>query len=341
MLVNHLSNQKDLFQISSGYAKKISKKKINQFKFIDLFAGIGGFRLGFEEKFFKCVFSSEWDEFAVKTYYENFKEKPFGDINDIEPNKIPDFHILTAGFPCQPFSSIGLRKGFEHKTQGTLFYNIAKILKVKKPICFVLENVPGLLTHKSGKLNTIDVITNTLQELGYEVNLDVLNSSDFKVPQIRKRVYLVGFLKKYFKRPTEFRFPNPKKEKVFVNSILEKNVNGYEISKHLQKTYIYKKDDGRPLVVNRNSKTLSKTLVSTYHKIQRLTSTSVEDGKTGLRLLTENECKKLMGFPDNFKIPVSRTQMYRQLGNAVVVPVVKELSKEVLKVLSNIYLIKK
>ena len=145
MFINHLSNQNDLFEVPSGYSKKSLKKNIKHFKFIDLFAGIGGLRLGFEGKLFKCVFSSEWDKHAVETYYENFKEKPFGDINDIEPDDIPDFHVLTAGFPCQPFSSFGLRKGFEHKTQGTLFYNIVTILQSKEPVCFVLENVPGLL----------------------------------------------------------------------------------------------------------------------------------------------------------------------------------------------------
>ncbi len=341
MFINHLSEQNNLFEIASGYSNKLIKKKIKNYKFIDLFAGIGGFRLGFENNFSKCVFSSEWDKHSVQTYYDNFGEKPFGDINDIEPDDIPNFHVLTAGFPCQPFSSFGLRKGFEHKTQGTLFYNIVKILQSKEPVCFVLENVPGLLTHKSGRLKTIDIMTDTLQELGYEVNLGVLDASDFKVPQIRKRVFLVGFLKKYFNKPTNFKFPKPKKEKVFVNSILEKNVKGYEISKHLQKTYIYKKNDGRPLVVNGRSKILSKTLVSTYHKIQRLTSTFVQDGKTGLRLLTVNECKRLMGFPDSFIVTVSRTQMYRQFGNAVVVPVVKELSKEVFKVLSTVFTIQK
>ena len=172
------------------------------YSFIDLFAGIGGIRIAFERSNAKCVFSSEWDLNAQKTYEANFHEKPMGDITQINPSDIPDFDILTGGFPCQPFSMIGKREGFTHKTQGTLFFYIAEILRIKKPAVFLLENVPGLLTHDNGK--TYKVIMETLDELGYDVKTTVLNSADFSVPQNRKRLYFVGFKKEL---KTDFHFP--------------------------------------------------------------------------------------------------------------------------------------
>jgi len=340
MLINHIKNQHNLSFKNSEYAKKKINKKINKFKFIDLFAGIGGFRLGFSNSISQCVFSSEWDKYAAKTYEENFNEKPFGDINDISVNDIPDFDILLGGFPCQPFSKIGLREGFKHKTQGSLFFNIAKIIEKKNPSCFVLENVTGLLTHRTNKKLTIDEITDVLTDLNYEVHLGMLDSSEFGVPQIRKRVYIVGFNKKLFAEQTSFKFPKGKNKKKYMNDIIEIDAKGYGISKHLQKSYIFKFNDNKPQIIDNKSKEFAKTLCSSYHKIQRLTGTFVKDGNTGLRLLTENECKELMGFPRKFKFPVSRTQMYRQLGNAVVVPVIKEISKEIFEVLQTVYKIK-
>lgn len=330
--------QNNLFSISSAeYSNNdVQPKVIDRFKFIDLFAGIGGFRLGFESERMECVFSSEWDKYARKTYHANFDELPTGDINEISiKNDIPEFDVLLGGFPCQPFSKIGLGEGFEHKSQGNLFFNITNIIKNKRPASFVLENVTGLLNHMSEDRKTIDIMLDTLTELGYEVNLGMLNAADFGVPQNRRRVFFVGFDKEIFTKPTNFTFPKPAKNKVFINEILEHNLTGYDISEHLQKSYIYKKDDGKPQVVDKKSKVIAGTLVSTYHKIQRLTGTFVKDGQTGLRLLSELECKKLMGFPSDFNFPVSRTQMYRQLGNAVVVPVVKSLAVEVEKILQT------
>lgn len=312
-------------------AKK--RKKKPQFTFIDLFAGIGGTRLGFEAANGECVFTSEWDVHAQKTYLANFGDTPNGDITKIEAKDIPDFDILLAGFPCQPFSSIGLRKGFEHATQGTLFYDIARIIKTKRPKAFLLENVPGLRNHDGGK--TFEVIVKTLKELGYNVADQVLDSSEFGVPQQRKRVYIVGFRNDLVDNDFEFKYPKGSKKVVNIGDFLESNAQGYSISEHLQKNYLFKKDDGRPKIIDNTTKGYVKTLVSSYHKIQRLTGTFVKDGDTGLRLFTQNECKALMGFPKDYVVPVSRTQMYRQFGNSVVVPVIEAVAKEMAKVLKN------
>ena len=298
----------------------------NNYRFIDLFAGIGGMRLAFEATGATCVFSSEWDKYAQKTYEANFDVLPEGDITLIHETDVPKFDILLAGFPCQPFSSIGKREGFKHKTQGTLFYDVARIIDHHKPKAFLLENVAGLLTHDDGR--TFNTIISTLTELGYEVNYQVLDASDFGVPQKRERIYIVGFNRSKVKS-ADFLFPRPKKSKVGIGKFIEKGRTDLSISKHLQKVYIYKLDDGRPEVVNSKSDFPVKTLVASYHKIQRLTGTFVADGPTGLRLLSENECKAVMGYPKTFKIPVSRTQMYRQFGNSVAVPVVKAVARSI------------
>lgn len=295
-----------------------------ELRFIDLFAGIGGTRIGFQRAGAKCVFSSEWDKDCQKTYEANFNEIPHGDIYKIEAEDIPDFDILVGGFPCQPFSSIGKREGFNHKTQGTLFHEISRILNTKKPKSFLLENVKGLTTHDKG--NTFKVILEILEK-DYWVFYKILDSSNFGVPQHRERIYIIGFRKNFFKERPNFHIPESNGKTSYINEFLEYGVDGYSISEHLQKSYLFKKDDGRPKIIDKNSKEQVKTLVSTYHKIQRLTGTFVKDGKTGLRLFTVNECKAIMGFPKEFKVPVSRTQMYRQFGNSVAVPVIEELAK--------------
>jgi len=301
-------------------------------RFIDLFAGIGGTRLGFERAGIKCIFSSEWDKDCQKTYETNFGDKPYGDITKIEAEDIPSFDILVGGFPCQPFSSIGKREGFNHKTQGTLFHEVVRILEQKKPVSFLLENVKGLTNHDKG--NTFKVVIETLEK-NYWVFYKILDSANFGVPQHRERIYIIGFRKDRFKERPKFEIPESNGEISYINEFLEKNVEGYSISEHLQKSYLFKKNDGRPKIVDKDSKEQIKTLVSTYHKIQRLTGTFVRDGKTGLRLLTENECKAIMGFPKDFKIPVSRTQMYRQFGNSVAVPVIESIAKEMVTLLIN------
>jgi len=325
--------KRQLIQDNLGFEPTRKPTGNSGFTFIDLFAGIGGTRIAFENNGNKCVFSSEWDTNCQKTYKANFGEIPHGDITKIKPEEIPDFDILVGGFPCQPFSSIGKRQGFMHKTQGTLFYDIARIIKTKKPKAFLLENVPGLLTHDEGK--TFETIFKTLEELDYQVFYKVLDSSDYGLPQVRKRIYIVGFRKDLSENAIDFEYPKAHKEKAYINKHLEKNMVGYSISKHLQDNYLFKVDDGRPQIVDHTSKVQVKTLVSTYHKIQRLTGTFVKDGETGLRLLTVNECKAIMGFPEDFIVPVSRTQMYRQFGNSVAVPAVQAVAKNITKILKS------
>ena len=350
--------QMDFFDIMKTEMKKdvpFPPPKHPKFTFIDLFAGIGGFRIAIQRCGGQCVFSSEWDAAAQKTYAANFGEVPYGDITKEETRRaIPDeFDILCGGFPCQPFSSIGKRQGFEHPTQGTLFFHIQKILHDKRPKAFILENVPGLVTHQGGQtLQTIkDVLRN---ELGYTMDYKVLNSADFGVPQYRKRLYIIGFrgdLPVYVrgedaqrgidvaadgrteKGNVVFKFPVGKfaKDHQGFGQFVERDAAGPSISKYLQKTYIFKADDGHPEVVDERFDRPVKTLCASYHKIQRLTGTFVRGGETGLRLLTESECKHIMGFPQNYIIPVSRTSMYHQFGNSVAVPVIDELAHQLVK----------
>lgn len=303
-----------------------------KFTFIDLFAGIGGFRLAMQNLGGKCIYSSEWDKEAKKTYKANFGETPFGDITkETTKSYIPDnFDVLCAGFPCQAFSIAGKRGGFED-TRGTLFFDVAEIIKRKKPKAIFLENVKGLVTHDNGK--TLDVILNTLEELDYAVHVKIINAKNFGVPQNRERIFIIGFNKDKVGNYNVFNFPESTQE-VFINNFIENNVEGYDISEHLQKSYLLKKDDGKPQIIDINSKIQVKTLVSTYHKIQRLTGTFVKDGKTGLRLLSISECKAIMGFPNNFIVPVSRTQAYRQFGNSVAVPAIQATANEILKKLN-------
>jgi DNA (cytosine-5)-methyltransferase 1 len=316
------------------------------FVFADLFAGIGGFRIALESIGGKCIFSSEWDKYAQMTYKANFGDIPNGDITQINPSSIPDIDILTAGFPCQPFSSIGKREGFEHPTQGTLFYDVVKILKEKKPKAFILENVEGLVTHDKGK--TLRIILDTLAvsingqylvfsqpDVRYHIFWRILDAKDYGVPQVRKRIFIVGISEDISRDVPNFEFPVPIPHKAFIGSYVEENVNGYSISKHLQESYLFKLDDGKPELIDRDSKIQIKTLCSTYHKIQRLTGTFVKGGETGIRLLSENECKSIMGYPLSFIIPVSRTQMYRQFGNSVAVPVVRQVAINLVASLKN------
>lgn len=321
-------NKKCLHLIKSGMISE-SRKSVevmeNKLKFIDLFAGIGGLRKAFEDDKTVAVFSSEWDRFAQRTYKENYGELPEGDITKIDATDIPSHDVLLAGFPCQPFSMIGKREGFDHTTQGTLFFDVLRIIKHHEPKMILLENVQGLLTIQNGE--TFKIIKEALIEAGYNVFNKVLDAQDFGLAQVRKRVVIVGFKKEL--NITKFHFPQgnglPKKA---VGEILEENPQGYSISKHLQKSYLFKKDDGKPQVVDKDSNIQVKTLVASYHKIQRLTGTFVKGGETGVRLLSELECKRLMGFPDDFIIPVSRTQMYRQFGNSVAVPMMKSVADE-------------
>ena len=212
-----------------------------------------------------------------------------------------------------------------------------KVLKEKKPKAFILENVEGLVTHDKGKslriiLDTLAVSINgqylvfSQPDVRYHIFWRILDAKDYGVPQVRKRIFIVGISEDISRDVPSFEFPVPIPHKEFIGTYVEENVNGYSISKHLQESYLFKLDDGKPELIDRNSKIQIKTLCSTYHKIQRLTGTFVKGGETGIRLLSENECKSIMGYPLSFIIPVSRTQMYRQFGNSVAVPVVRQVA---------------
>ena len=231
-------------------------------------------------------------------------------------------------------SVIGQRKGFEHPTQGTLFFEIVKILsRPTQPRAFLLENVKGLTHHDSGR--TWQVIRETLDSIGYDLVFDkVLDAAHYGVPQKRERIYIIGFLKELGLSAADFKLPKAQSP-IGVGQFVESGISDRSISEHLQKSYIYKKPDGRPEIIDQKSNFPVKTLVSSYHKVQRLTGTFVSDGPTGLRLLTEKECKAIMGFPEDFRVPVSRTQMYRQFGNSVAVPVVRMLAKEIKRLLDQ------
>lgn len=305
-------------------------------RYIDLFAGIGGTRLGFSDyghdKDTKCVFASEWDKFAQKTYHADFGMMPKGDISKISAKEIPKFDVLLAGFPCQPFSAIGKRQGFKNPTQGTCFFDVLRIIRYHHPKAFLLENVAGLLTIQRHK--TFHLIEKLLKNSGYQVKYRVLQATNFGLAQNRQRVIIVGIRNDIdcnnFYIPTHNNKPI-----VYIRDILQDDPDGYSISKRLQHNYLFKKDDGYPYVVDKSTKGFTKTLNASYHKIQRITGTFVKGGKTGLRLLSRIECKRLQGFPDNFKMPVSRTQMYRQLGNSVPVPMIKAVSDQLKKTLKE------
>lgn len=316
----------------------------DKLKFIDLFAGIGGTRIGFEDAGCECVFSSEWDKFSQETYLANFGDKPLGDIRGIESSRIPDHNILVAGFPCQPFSIAGVSKkralgkpdGFDDSTQGTLFFEIKRILQEKRPDAFLLENVKNLRSHDKGR--TFEVILNVLEnELGYTVYKEVINGKTY-VPQNRERIYLAGF-----KENVLFKFPEhqPKTQPKF-RDILEKEVpDKYTLTDHLwQYLQDYaekhrKKGNGFGYGLT-DLDGISRTLSARYHK-DGSEILIPQNGKNPRRL-TPHECANLMGFtqlrPD-FKIPVSDTQAYRQFGNSVVVPLIYDIAESILDALTT------
>ena len=302
-----------------------------RFRFIDLFAGIGGIRIPFEELGGKCVFSSEWDGFAQQTYEANFGEIPHGDITEIDEKDIPKHDLLVAGFPCQAFSQAGLKKGFKD-TRGTMFFEIQRILDHHKPNALLLENVKGLRGHDKGK--TFKVIVLILNELGYQtLESKVLNAKDFGLPQNRERILIVGY-----KNHVNFQFPKPPKVETKVGDILDKRVsNKYTISNQMwesakrRKEYYQKKGYGFGFsLFNRNSEYTS-TISARYYKDGA--EIWIDQKNKNPRKLTPNEARKLQGFPEGFKIPVSDSQAYKQFGNAVPVPVIREIAKRMVNYL--------
>ena len=321
------------------------KKEIS---FIDLFAGIGGIRLGFEKNGFECIFSSEFNKFCAETYFENFGEIPAGDITKINAKNIPTHDVLCAGFPCQPFSAAGEKEGFED-TRGTLFFDILRIIKEKKPNVVFLENVKNLKYHDEGK--TLQIILNKLKQLGYFISWEVLNSKDFGVPQTRERIIIVASRKKPFdfskikhsnkivkikdivnegeqfdyltqkeytiidkkhqvRQKTGLMFVGYRNKPIRITGV---RPNTHHLSRvHKQCNRIYSSDGVHP--------TISSTEISgRYHILH----------KNKVRKLTLNECFKLMGFNEKFKRPCPRAEQYRQIGNSVAIPMIEAVAKEI------------
>lgn len=310
-------------------------------RFIDLFCGIGGFRIAFERAGCECVWSCDWDKYSQQTYAANFGEKPYGDINSIDVADIPKHDILCAGFPCQPFSiagvskklSLGRKHGFEDEKQGNLFFSIEKILHHHRPSAFVLENVKNLMSHDRGR--TFDIIYRTLHDkLGYTVYTKIIDARSV-VPQHRERIFLVGF-----KPWRYFEFPSFPKHGPSLESVLEKRVDEkYTLSDHLWK---YLRDYAEKHKAAGNG--FGYGLVTGSDTARTLSARYYKDGSEILicqgrsknpRRLTPRECALLMGYPPDFRIPVSDTQAYRQFGNSVVVPVVERIAESVLNALER------
>lgn len=297
-------------------------------RFIDLFAGIGGMRTPFDELGCKCVFSCDWDKDAQNAYEDNFGERPAGDITKVEASDVPDHDILLAGFPCQAFSIIGKMNGFQD-TRGTLFFDIARILKEKRPSVFLLENVKMLVNHQKGQ--TFRVILDHLHNLGYFVQWKVLNALDFGLPHKRERVFIVGFLENY-----DFQFPKGKPgEYRPLSEILEKDVSA--------------KYFASPGIIEKRKKAhTSKIIPSIWHENKggnvnsHPFSCALRSGASynyllvdGERRLTPRECLRLLGFPDSYEIAASYTAMRKLTGNSVCVPVVKAVAANMLDCLNG------
>ncbi|SFR35833.1 DNA (cytosine-5)-methyltransferase 1 [Robiginitalea myxolifaciens] len=324
--------------------------KSPEFTFIDLFAGIGGFRLALQGHGGKSVFSSEWDKYSKKTYLANYGELPFGDITKVDEKDIPDHDVLLAGFPCQPFSlagvskknSLGRNHGFLDETQGTLFFDIARIIKEKRPKAFILENVKNLRSHDKGR--TFAVIMDTLDKLNYQVSADILDAK-YYVPQHRERIFIVGFDRNTYNPDMKFSFPEQNGDPI---QLVDSNVlapvvdKKYTLSdklwgylkayaeKHRQKGNGFGFGLADPYGVTR-------TLSARYHKDGSEILVS-QGKKMNPRRLTPEECRRLMGFPEEFRIKdtgVSDTQLYRQFGNSVAVPVVEAVAGRVIEHMKN------
>jgi len=317
-------------------SKKQEKDQKKLFTFIDLFAGIGGMRIAFETNGGQCVFSSEWDKYCQRTYYENFGVIPQGNIREVDEHDIPDHDILVAGFPCQPFSIAGVSKknsmgratGFKDKTQGTLFFDVARIIEAKRPKAFLLENVKNLKSHDRGR--TWKVIEGTLRELNYEIFPEIIDGKGI-VPQHRERIYIVGFDKERYGEAAEFKFDikRPIKSPI-LKDILDKKVDSrYTLSdklwEYLQAYAAKHKEKGNGFGFGMAElKGTTRTLSARYYKDG--SEILVPQHGKNPRKLTPRECARLQGYPESFKIAVSDTQAYKQFGNSVVVPLVTQIA---------------
>ncbi len=312
-------------------------------KFIDLFAGIGGFRIALESFGESCVFTSEWDKQCQNTYKANFNDIPFGDITKIKEEDIPVHDILCAGFPCQAFSISGKQRGFED-ARGTLFFDVARIAKYHKPKVLFLENVKNFAKHDNGR--TLKVVLEVLENIGYIPFFKVLNASNYGQPTTRERIYFVAFRKDL--NIKNFKFPDGQNKASILKDLLEENVDDKyfinrtdikikdkEISKNLLGDYPQKPI--RVGTINKGGQ--GERIYSIYgHSITLSAYGGGVASKTGgylidgkVRKLTPRECARIMGFPDSFKIPVTDSQAYKQFGNSVVIPVLKEVYREIYK----------
>lgn len=327
------------------------KEKPNKFQgtFIDLFAGIGGFRMAFNNEGFKCVFSSEINKHCQEVYFNNYKELPYGDITKINPKDIPDFDVLTGGFPCQPFSISGKKRGFED-TRGTLFFNICSIIKEKQPKVVVLENVKHLIHHDKG--NTLKVIIESLEDLGYWVTYKILNAKNFGVPQNRERIIIVA--SKFGK--FDFNKLHYNMTLTKLKDILDENIENVQYLPKQEYTLIdnvRSQDSGLLFVGYRNKGIWKKGIrpntehLSRVHRqpnriysidgIHPTISSQETSGRffiylpeiDEVRKLTINECYKLMGFPANFKKSNIIGEAYKQIGNSVCVPLIQEIARQI------------
>lgn len=333
---------------------KTNKDGEFDFTFIDLFAGIGGFRMALQELGGRCVFTSEWDSKAQETYFENFGDIPFGDITTEETKGAiaAKFDVLCAGFPCQAFSIAGKRGGFED-TRGTLFFDVAEIIKRHQPKAVFLENVKGLVNHKSGK--TLSTILNVLRnDLGYTVpEPRVLNAKDYGVPQNRERIFIIGFHNEYAEAAKEFNYPEPFKKENSIKKILEKGTvpSRYYLSeRYLQTLKDHRarhaaKGNGFGYEVIGHDKIANavvcggmgreRNLVKVVPEKELVPETNIKGGinEEGIRKMTPREWARLQGFPDNYEFPVADVHAYKQLGNSVAVPAIKATASKLLKII--------
>ena len=304
--------------------------ELPSFSFIDLFAGIGGMRIPFEELGGRCVFSSEWDEHAQRTYVHNFGEMPAGDITKINEADIPDHDILLAGFPCQPFSIIGDKHGFED-TRGTLFFDIARILQHKQPVAFLLENVKQLFTHNKGK--TFSIIRENLSKLGYTTYHKILNALDFGLPQKRERIFIVGF-----REPLAFTFPQGIKAYKSLSEILESDhdVEPSLFASERIRTSRYEKCGGEPFFPSIwHENKAGNVSVLPFSCALRAGASYNYLLVNGTRRLSSREMLRLQGFSEDFEIVGGQTQIRKQIGNSVAVPVIRAIAEKMLLTLQQ------
>ena len=293
-------------------------------------------RIAFEKVGGECVFSSEWDKFAQQTYAANFGDTPHGDITQVELTEVPRHDILIGGFPCQPFSHAGLKRGFED-TRGTLFFDVARIIDHRKPSMVLLENVKGFTTHDKGR--TMAVVKETLEELGYNVFHKVLNAKDFGLPQNRERVFIVAINKKKM-GSIGFEYPTPKKVETKLGDILDAKVDEkYTISNKLWAGHKRRlkehraKGNGFGYSLFNTKSPYTSTISARYYKDG--SEILIEQKDANPRKLTPREAARLQGFPERFKIPVSDNQAYKQFGNSVAVPVIHAIAKNMVKLMEN------